>query len=295
MLNSVHALQPVRRLDIVTFDEVLRRSSPFGPTRCVIDLRDVQFVTPAGLVCVAALCQAVYDQGYLVGRWPSVELGTEPQRGYLVRAGLIAVLDRIAEINPSVSRLRLMRGARLHGVSTRLIEVTPITEAGILYQLLERVRIFAGKELGYSSRTANQVTQAVSEACSNAERHNGRPCAFFALQEYRQGIESWVEIGIADCGDGLAATLARNSRHGVIDSDTQAIELAIRERTSQFDDETCGTGLQHLLRIVGQLEGTVYLRSGTARACFDRAAPNGRYTTAPHMPGVQIALMLRGR
>ena len=87
MLDASLASRPLVRLDVVTFDELLVRFDPFGPGRCLIDLREVRFITPTGLACLAALCQAVQDRGRLTGRWATVELGDRSQRDYLIRSG----------------------------------------------------------------------------------------------------------------------------------------------------------------------------------------------------------------
>lgn len=283
--------RPISRLDAVGFDELLRRCAPFDSRYSILDLQDVEFVTPAGLVGVAALCQALRERG----RWASVELGSTNQRSYLVRAGLVSVLSKIATVRPTMPVPQMLYGDRRRGASPRLVEITPLGDLDSLYELLERIRKFARSELGYDRRDATYLTQVVSEVCDNSLSHNERSCGFLALQGYGPHGRCRVELGIADCGGGLAATLGRNGRHGSVASDVAAIHLAVQQGISQFDDPTRGTGLTNLLRVAELLRGTVNIRSGSARARFTCEYPAGDYAAVPWMAGVQISLTLQGR
>jgi hypothetical protein len=66
------------------------------------------------------------------------------------------------------------------------------------------------------------------------------------MQVYRSDA-AFLEIGIADYGDGLLKTLRRNPKYNHIDDDREAVAQCIELGTSEHEDRTRGTGLHHLL------------------------------------------------
>jgi len=70
-----------------------------------------------------------------------------------------------------------------------------------------------------------------------------------------------VLFAVADCGRGLAGTLAVRGAT----NDREAVELALRG-VSRLDTPDRGLGLGRMLSLVGRLGGSVSLISGTAVA-----------------------------
>lgn len=286
--GGVAGVSAIDKLDAVGFDELLRQQNPFADPACRFDLRGVRFVTPAGLVQLAAACHALH-QG---GRRPVITLANTTVPSYLLRANFEAVVRPVARFNPPFKRRYLGAFDHLHGGSPLLIEVTKLEASGELPALLDRVVAVLRGELGYPKGAAFDVAIAVSEASQNTFDHNGPTCGFFAMQVYHGHRGSFLEIGVADCGDGLAASLRRNPKTPVLVSDHEAIAYATRLGTSEYDDPTHGRGLYHLLEITYKHGGSVQLRSGSAVARYRMDQRQGWAFAVPPMPGVHLALTL---
>lgn len=278
----------VVKLDAVGFDALLRQQNPFDDPACCFDLRSTRFVTPAGLVQLAAACHALHQ----AGRKPVIQLARNKVPSYLLRANFEAVVRPVARFNPPFERKYLRTYDDRQGTNRLLIEVTKITSGGELPDLLSQVVATLRSDLGYPKNAAFDIGIAVSEASQNMFDHSGSTQGFFAMQAYQSAQGAFLEIGVADCGDGLATSLRRNPITPVLPSDQAAIAYATQLGTSEHDDPTRGRGLYHLLEIAYKHKGSVQLRSGTATARYRMDLQQGWILSVPFMPGVQIALTL---
>src|SRR6185503_9760628 len=130
-----------------------------------------------------------------------------------------------------------------------LVEVTRIDSGGAVPPLLDQIVWVLRYRLKYRKHDAFDVTTAVSELCQNTFDHNSGTPGFVAMQVYGKESKRFLEVGVSDLGAGLAETLRRNPKNGLIRSDLGAIKLATKLGTSEHDDPTRGTGLFHLLEI----------------------------------------------
>jgi hypothetical protein len=280
----------MEKLDAASFDELLG-NDPFvrqNGRSVVFDLTGVRFVAPSALVQLAAACHALARGGHK----PKIAIDVDSVRSYVARAGFVSVIEDVAEMEPFMSPL--LYGSR-RGANPLLIEVTRIKSGYELPDLLDQIVWVLRNRLKYKKFDAFDVATAISEICQNTFDHNQYTCGFLAMQVYGKGSRRFLEIGIADYGDGLAATLARNPRNGVIQSDSAALEVATRLGTSEHDDPTRGTGLHHLLELTYKHEGSVQIRSGAAKVRYRMDKRKGWFFSVPLMPGVQVALQLRSK
>jgi len=276
------------KLDSISFDDLLKQQDPFGADEATLDLTDVQFVSPAALVQLAAACHALTRDG----RPPVIRVVEPDVRSYLSRAGFFAVLEGVAAVDPPM--IRSHRYEALRGSNPLLIEVTKLEKGRELPDLLDAIVTVLRERLKYRKYDAFDVATAVSEIAQNTFDHNAHTCGFVAMQVYGKGKRRFLEIGVADFGDGLAATLRRNPQHAPR-TDVDAIKLAVQLGTSEHDDPTRGTGLHHLLEITYKHEGSVQIRSGAAKVRYRMDERRGWIFVVPSMPGVQIALTLRSK
>ena len=272
------------KLDSISFDALLASRGPFWNPHAQFDLSGVRLITPAALVELAAACHAIADRGWL----PTIVVDDSEVRSYLVRANFVSVVAPVARIEPTMAEFS--RGRR--GSNPLLIEVTKIESGAALPELLDRIVSVLCNRLGYRQRDAFDIATAISEVSQNTFEHNWKVCGFFAMQVYGGGSGRFLEIGIADHGDGLAATLNRNTKNRPVLSDVSAIERATKLQVSAFDDPTHGTGLYHLLNIASRHRGMVQIRSGAAKVRFRTDQNRHWRIPVPHMPGVQVALTL---
>ena len=247
-------------------------------------------VTPAALVGLAAACYAIArDGGSSV-----ILVDDDGVRSYLMRAGFVRILGPVAAFQPPMPRLVSMVFDHMRGANPLLIELTRVETGAELPELLDRIVAVLRNRLKYRKHDAFDVAVAVSEICQNTFDHNSDSgtFGFTAMQVYGRHAGRFLEIGVADYGNGLAATLRRNPKNASIGSDLDAIQLATKLGTSEHDDPTRGTGLYHLLEIAYKHEGSIQIRSGTAKARYRMDKRQGWGFTVPAMPGVQIALTL---
>lgn len=277
------------KLDSLTFDQLLA-SEPFlsGSMDVKFDLRSVEFVAPSGLVQLASACHSLAS----TGRTPTILIESESVRTYIARAGFASVISDVAEIRPYLSPD--LYGYR-RGANPMLIEVTKIESGEGLPDLLDQIVWVLRNRLRYRKYDAFDAVTAISEICQNAFDHNIGTCGFIAMQVYGKGQKRFLEIGVADHGCGLATSLSRNPKNGMIASDREAITMATQLGVSEHDDPTRGTGLHHLLNLTYKHEGSVQIRSGAAKARFRMDKRQGWMFSVPNVPGVQVALTLRSK
>jgi hypothetical protein len=223
------------KLDAVTFDTLLKRQNPFQSANCTFDLTGVQFIAPSALVQLAAACYCLSRDG----RQTTILVDDEDVRTCLLRSGFVQVVQTVVRFQPRMSGMLTLTYDYIKGSNPLLIEVTKIQSGTELPDLLNRVVHVLRYRLKYKKNDAFDVAIAVSEICQNTFDHNTHASGFFAMQVYQK---RFLEIGVADYGDGLAATLRRNPDNLPVASDREAIYQATQLGTSEFSDRTRGTG-----------------------------------------------------
>lgn len=274
------------KLDSRTFDELLQAQDPFQKSPCLFDLSGIRFISPSALVQLAAACYALKK----AKKQPTILLDDFSVGTYLARAGFISVVEPVAKIEPSY--LTSIHLDHLRGSNEMLIEVTRIESGAALPDLLDQIVAVLLSRFKYRKEDAFDVAIAVSEICQNTFDHNEETCGFLAMQVYGQGARRFLEIGVSDHGGGLAETLRRNPKNPKITSDFEAIKQATTLLTSEYDDPTRGTGLHHLLEIAYKLQGSVQIRSGSAKVRYRMDKQKGWLIPVSNMPGVHIAVTL---
>jgi len=285
-------------MDSWGFDDWLRQENPFKRTDNRLNITYINFITPVGLVSLAATCFALASKK----RRPTVVIGSNYDLfTYLDRAGFIRVVEPIVDFEPPF--LTSSFEPRFGSVET-LIEVTKL-ETGTLSELTDLMdRILSGRfekvltmKLGYSKNDSKDVAIAISEVCQNIFEHNKNKstCGFIAMQEYEYASsrKKFLEVGIADYGEGLAKTLKRSHHKHKITSHCDAILLATKYGVSEYAEPTRGAGMYYLFEVAVKHKGTLQIRSGdtSIRYRMDRGQNPQRFR-GPDVPGVQISFML---
>jgi hypothetical protein len=274
----------MKKLDSNTFDELLQEQEPFLRRPPSLDLREIEFVSPAGLAQLAACSYQLAEKK----QRPRILVDDPGVRSYLVRAGFATAVEPVADIVPPLNG---DWGRYLRGSNPMLLEVTRIESASVLPDLLDRILLVLRQKLRYRETDAYDIAIAVSEVTQNTFDHNSHSHGFLSMQVYKSN-PPFLEIGIADHGNGLLKTLRRNAKYKEVDDDKDAIAQCIRLGTSEHDDITRGTGLYHLLEITYKHEGAVQIRSGSAKVRYRMDKRQGWFFSVPSMGGVQIALNL---
>ena len=285
----------IRQLSAISFDTLLNRCNPFNGGAFVFDLREVRFVSSAALVQLAAAAHAIAKRDETL----TIQVDDPDVRTYLARSGFLSVVANVAIIEPAYDESMQHRFDHLVGSNPLLLEVTRIESGAALPPLLDRIVELLRKRLQYRKRDAFDVVTVISEVAQNTFDHNNGGAGFIALQMYQRrdrGRARFVEIGVADFGDGLLDTLRRNPNFARLPNDVRAIRSATRLGASQHaGDPTRGTGLYHLLRIAHDHRGSVQIRSGAGKVTYRGDQQRGWEFTVPRMPGVQVQISLQRR
>jgi len=273
------------KIDSVTFDRLLAQQDPVETG--LFDLRATGFIAPSGLVNLGLAIEA------------STKVNTEVQLllrddslcTYLARSGFLIALPPACRIEPEVADLYHAYDHRI-GRSPMLIEVTRLYDRDALDVLLDRT-IDTVAHVRHRRNDALDVAALLSELGGNLLEHGGGS-GLLALQVYREGSDSFLELAIGDLGPGIRASLQRNPQIGRLAGDLQAIQHAVRPMISGSTEPARGSGLYQLLRLTREHGGSVQIRSGAAKARWRADRPHGFGFDTPFLAGTQISFTLPG-
>lgn len=149
--------------------------------------------------------------------------------------------------------------------------------------------------IGYSVMGRAHVLEVLSELCSNVLLHAQADFGgVAAMQTYRnrQGTR-YLVIGIGDMGIGMRASLAANEKFADrLDSDTQALSVAVQMGASRFATGGHGGGLPRVMEIARRYGGRVALRSGMGALAFNGSDDQKRLFDAPPFQGTHLRIVL---
>jgi anti-anti-sigma regulatory factor len=178
-MNVVTQINPIKKLDAVSFDTLLEHHNPFHTaTNCIFDLRGTHLITSSALTQLAAACYALERNG----KSPVIMIDDASVRSYLLRSSFVNVVKTVAKIEPDTLIDSAPAYNHLHGSNPMLIEVTKIESGAALPELLDRIVWVLRYRLKYRKHDAFDVATAVSEICQNTFDHNAHTCGFIAMQ-----------------------------------------------------------------------------------------------------------------
>lgn len=266
------------------FQTVTSWGAQNGSPRCVLDLGEIEFMTPAGLTAVVQSARFLKGRGWS----PSVRFPSDDRvSGYLVRMGLRRGLR-------GIGRCVAAPPARRHyAASTSLVELTTIRDTGDVDALLEglsdRVAGILETELGYSATDVGNFCNVISELSRNIIDHS-EDIGFVAAQRYSRSSDhqKYALISVGDAGRGLRATLGQ--RYPVSRwTDEQVLVNALLPEYSRHPGR--GLGLSFVQKICQDYQGSLHLRSGACRL-YLRGRKAFRVDSG-WFPGTQIAISLQ--
>jgi anti-sigma regulatory factor (Ser/Thr protein kinase) len=260
----------------------------------VLDLREVQFFDPAGMLGVVSIGRVLERAGERVRLLPP---RTEEVRKYLERMDCLKYLARYFEVDPAALRIhdRYLRRSE----SPVLLEITEIRDSRDVLAVVTAVKTRVDKilkaHLRYDDLAVDRFAVALSEICQNIPDHS-QDEGLVAIQRYyyESKKQNIVKIAASDCGIGIRESLTeRYGRSRPAWNDAAALALAFEERTSRFFDEGRGNGLKRVKDLVLHWKGRLAIRSGTARLVIQADAPQQIASQdLPFFPGTQISIFL---
>jgi len=294
-----HRLIPPASLDESTFERLLRQiDSPvrLAAGQIIIDLEQVRFVDPYGMVGLLALARFLRQRGCE----PVLMLPrSEEVMKYLDRTDFSRHAERLCSIDLTTLWPDGKYARSAH--SDVLLEITPIVRSEDIHYIVDRVRERAqtilSQNLHYEQAAIDGFVVALSEVCQNIPEHS-EDVGYVAIQKYFYGRrlgKNLVKIAVMDLGVGFRASLApKYATQSAEWSDLTALRLAIFEGASRYDDPGRGQGLSAVRRFVERWHGKLMIRSGSARVglspVWDRSA--SRQSKLTLLPGTQVSIVL---
>jgi anti-sigma regulatory factor (Ser/Thr protein kinase) len=257
-----HVITIPPSLDDATFESVVDKVAALPEdAKLIVDARHAQWASPYGLTSLLTLAQTREVR-------PSfVPPENENTLSYWARTGFFRHAEQLYELGRSVPR------ARPAGESSVLLEITNVSQAGHVHEVVERIQersaAILHDGLGLDARATIGFSMSLSEACQNIVEHAGRG-GWVAVQTYtwkkRLGRRV-VVMAVSDAGIGFRRSLEQNTSRPRSDrwDDGQALEQAVLRNVSRFRDSGRGQGIAGIRRYVNRFEGKLSVRSGTAR------------------------------
>jgi anti-anti-sigma regulatory factor len=294
-----HRLLPPASLDESTFERLIRqldRPERLASAQIIIDLEQVRFVDPYGMVGLLVLARFLRQRGCeTVLMLPRAE---EVMK-YLDRMDFSRHAERVCTIDLTTLWPDGEYSRSAH--SDVLLEITPIARSEDIHYIVDRVRERAqtilSQNLHYEQAAIDGFVVALSEVCQNIPEHS-EDVGYVAIQKYYYGRrlgKNLVKIAVMDLGVGFRASLApKYAAHAAAWSDLSALQLAIFEGASRYDDPGRGQGLSAVRRFIERWHGKLMIRSGSARVglspSWDHSATRqGKLTL---FPGTQVSIVL---
>ena len=250
-------------LDDHTFEQIFDQLAPLPPDeKILVDARRTRWASPFGLTGLLTVAQTRLER-------PQFAIPeNDDTASYWSRASFFKHAENLYEISGRVPR------ARQTSESSVLLEVTPIVHTQDIHTVVDniqqRAQTILQEKLNLQSRVTMRFTMALSEICQNVIEHAGTG-GWVAVQAYkwqqRLGGRNVVQIAVCDAGMGFRKSLESIQGPRPTDrwGDAMALEETVMRGATRFRDPGRGQGLAGVKRFIGNWQGKLSIRSGTAR------------------------------
>lgn len=141
----------------------------------------------------------------------------------------------------------------------------------------------AAQAAGFPSQQAAVLGGAFREIADNVVQHSEAPETGICGYAWRTG---YFELAVHDLGIGIRRSMRTNSRYAHIDTDPEALELAVQPAVSRFDGENRGWGFREVVRALSSLFGHIRVQSGLAALDIEGESPT--YSQATVRDGFEV-------
>lgn len=294
LISSPHSTYSVSAHDDVLSQwERLRREE--GPLH--LDLSRASFIDPYGMAALVLFLNHLPPEALPVhlqlANWPRPEYSEDEfENGpvtYLTRMGFWEeVHEKLAAPPEQIP----IRPARLNDRSV-LLDLTILHSHDAISVMLKKTGEIL-QNLNYAMIARGHIMEVLSELCSNVLLHAQTDFGgIAAMQTYRGREGARLVMSIGDAGIGVRRSLAANlALADRLESDRQALSVAVQPGASRFSSGGHGGGLPRVLEIARRYEGNVALRSGAGALAFNGAKDEKRLFEAPPLSGTQLRIML---
>jgi hypothetical protein len=152
------------------------------------------------------------------------------------------------------------------------------------------------QSLSFTPIGRGHVMEVLSELSSNvldhAQSEFGGVVTTQTYRSRRSGTR-YLVMSIGDAGIGVRASLKDNEKLASrLESDAQALGVAVGMGNSRFASGGRGGGLPRVLEIARKYGGSVAIRSGAGALAFQGEGEKRRLFDAPFQRGTQLRIML---
>lgn len=283
-------------LDEQSFEQVFEQLAPVPEgEKILVDARHARWASPYGLTTLLCVAQSRAERMAFAVPEHADTLS------YWSRTGFFRYAAELYELHGSVPRPRDAHESDV------LLEITPIVQTDDVHGVVGRIQQKAGDilhgQLKLDTAVTGRFSMTLSESCQNIVEHAGLG-GWVAVQAYsykkRLGRRV-VVIAVCDAGLGFRKSLESSPGHRRSDrwDDAMALEDAVLRAVSRFRhaDKGRGQGLAGIRRFIGQWNGKLTVRSGTARLAitpdWDEDVPMTE--SLPFFPGTQMQITIPER
>lgn len=253
-----------------------------------LDLSKVKFVDPYGMILTLHIIEE---------RLNSLEEVIMPKSKktlkYMARAAFLNEAKRHLTLESHEKEVN--DEVRRNPNNKTLIDITKIENnqdikktVRLVFNQTQNILI---NDLFYDEEDVTDYSDMLAEILSNIPRHSkshGYVCA--QSYHYPKSASKYVSVCISDVGIGI-----KNSFEGLINGldDFKALKLAVIEEKSSIEirGERGGNGFKGIKEKIGNLGGSLYVKSGTAEIRIEKGK-NFIMGEVPFFPGTQLQIIL---
>ncbi len=281
-------------------DEVLsqwqRVQVESGPLQ--LDLSRATFFDPYGIVALVLFLNSLPASALPVALqmpdFPLCNGASMPQHGpvsYLARMGFWEEVGDKLDLRGGKLPFR----APWTEDKNVLIDVTIMHSRDAVHVMLRKTGEIL-QSLGFSPIGRGHVMEVLSELSSNVLDHaQSELGGVVSTQTYRSRKTGtrYLVMSIGDAGIGVRASLSNNGKIAErLESDSQALGVAVQMGASRFASGGRGGGLPRVLEIARKYDGRVAFRSGSGALAYRGEDDQRRSFETVAQVGTQLRIML---
>jgi two-component sensor histidine kinase len=126
-----------------------------------------------------------------------------------------------------------------------------------------------------SEGVIGSLKMALNELMTNAFDHSESPRGCYVCAQSYYSAKK-IRLCIADFGIGILKSLRKSPDYKQLNTDYEAIILAIREGVTSRVGKTAGYGLTHIHRFIKVNEGKMHIISGKGKVLWDNTGTKNR-------------------
>ena len=255
------------------------------------DFSRVGFVNPEALIVLVTASKLAFEKTQRQIIWNKLKAVVY---SYLERVNITSI-DFIEVKKPKDAK----KFYRSPTQSSNLVEFSIITgwkELGDAISKTKGVlnRWFPDKPAQYRQNLSTLVKETLENSIDHSGEYSNEGICYYAVQKYEyQDGKVEVHIAVGDVGVGMLASLRRV--YPETKDDAEAILGALIHGKSGRPTGRGGMGYRTIKVALGEVKGSLTIRSGKARVLYSSNLTNPRiYRQNPYYPGTQIIFRCGG-